>query len=71
MLRLLNVRATDFPLSAPRMDLGTEPDFMASLCECALRTRVTSSAALRSAMERKWRGANGDVGDVGAVVREE
>lgn len=60
VLRLLNVMATDLPVSAPRIDTGTEPDFMDCLCVCALRTRVTSSAGVRSEIDRKWRGGIGE-----------
>jgi hypothetical protein len=38
-----------------------EPDFVRVLCCCALRIRVVSSDGVRSAMLRRWRGANGDV----------
>lgn len=41
---------------------------MVRLCEDALRTRVANSVEVRSAMERKWRGANGEVGGVVEVV---
>lgn len=37
---------------------------MAVLWEEALRTRVVSSAGVRSAMESKWRGAKGEVAGV-------
>ncbi len=33
----------------------------------ALRIRVVSSAGVRSAMERRWRGAKGEVGGEGEV----
>jgi hypothetical protein len=38
-----------------------EPDLMAVLCVAALRTRVVSSVGVRSAIERRCRGANGEV----------
>lgn len=64
--RLLNIKAIFWPDSAPIKDLGIEFDFMDTLCEWAFRTRVVSSAELRSAIDRKCRGAKGDV--VGVVV---
>ena len=51
-----------------RSDLGIEPDLMACLWECAFRTRVESSEEERSAIERRDRGAKGEVG--GAVGEE-
>jgi hypothetical protein len=45
------------------------PALMAVLWEEALRTRVASSAGVRSAIESRWRGAKGEVsGDEGAGV---
>jgi len=41
--------------------LGTEPDLMVVLCEEAFRTRVVNSEGVRSAIERRCRGANGEV----------
>jgi hypothetical protein len=73
VLRLLNVIATVFPANAPRRVWGTSPvpDLMAVLCWCALRTSVVSSAGVRSAMESRCRGANGDVGgDAGDAASE-
>ena len=40
---------------------GMEPDFTAALWVEALRTRVVSSRGVRSAIERRWRGAKGEV----------
>lgn len=37
---------------------------MAVLCKAALRTRAVNSAGARSAIERRWRGAKGEVGGV-------
>jgi hypothetical protein len=64
VLRLLNIIATVLPDREPRRLLGTEPDLMAVLWEEALRTRVVSSADVRSAIESKWRGAKGEVAGV-------
>lgn len=61
VLRLLNVIATVFPVNAPSNDLGIDPDLMACLCEEAFRINVVSSAAVRSAIDRRCRGANGEV----------
>lgn len=68
VLRLLNIMAIVLPLKTPRIDLGIEPDLIACLCEWALRTRVVSSVEERSPMDRRDRGAKGDVGRV--VVEE-
>lgn len=67
--RLLKVMATVLPDRAPSNVLGTEPDFMACLCWYALRTRVVSSVELRFSIDRRCRGANGDV--AGEVVKAE
>lgn len=62
VLRLLKVMATVFPTSAARRECGTSPvDLIAFLCAPAFRTSVVSSAGVRSAMERRCRGANGEV----------
>lgn len=42
---------------------------MACLWEEALRTRIVSSEGLRSAIERRWRGAEGEVSGCEAVDR--
>jgi hypothetical protein len=70
VLRLLNIIATVFPLREPRRFLGTDPDLMAVLEEAALRTRVVSSAGVRSAIDKKCRGAKGDVADVEGIELE-
>lgn len=44
-----------------------EPDFMAVLCEEAFRTRAVNSEGVRSAMESRCRGANGEVAGVEGV----
>lgn len=64
MLRLLKIIATVFPVKEPSKFWGIDPDLMDRLCEEALRTRAVNSVGERSAMERKWRGANGEVGGV-------
>ena len=48
-----------------------EPDLMEVLKEDAFRTRVVSSDGVRSAMERRWRGANGEVCRVDGVAEFE
>lgn len=70
--RLLNIIATVFPERAPWRLWGTpDPDLMEVLEEDALRMRVVSSAGVRSAMERRWRGAKGEVSsDAGEGARE-
>lgn len=67
VLRLLNVMATVFPVKVPNNEVGIAPDLTACLWEWALRTRAVSSEEERSAMERRWRGANGEVGGVEGV----
>ena len=59
--RLLNIIATVLPVRLLRRFLGIAPDFMAVLERKALRMRVVSSEGVRSAMERRWRGAKGEV----------
>ena len=66
--RLLNIMAIVLPVKLPSTLLGIAPDFMEVLWEDALRTRVVSSVGVRSAIERKWRGANGEVWGVDALV---
>lgn len=72
VLRLLKVMATVFPAKAPRSVWGISPvpDLIAVLCWWALRTRVVSSAGVRSAIERRCRGANGDVAGVAGEVED-
>ena len=70
VLRLLKVMATVFPASAPRSECGISPvaPLIAALCAPAFRTSVVSSPGVRSAMERRCRGAKGDIlGAVGEV----
>lgn len=69
--RLLNIIAMVLPERAPWSWGGVVPDLMAVLEEEALRTRVVSSVGVRSAMERRWRGAKGEVSGVaGEGARE-
>lgn len=68
VLRLLNIMATVLPVRAPRRFFGIEPDLMARLWEWALRTRLVSSVGVRSAMDRRWRGAKGEVAGVEDVA---
>jgi len=49
---------------------GSEPDLTADLLAEALRTRAVSSWGVRSEMERKCRGAKGEVGGVEGVEGE-
>ena len=63
-----NIIATVLPVKVPSRDCGIEPDLMACLCDAALRTRVVSSAGVRSAMESRWRGAKGEVREVAGEV---
>lgn len=62
VLLLLKVTATVLPANAPNKDAGMDPDLTAFLWLSALRTRLVNSAEVRSAMDSRWRGANGDVG---------
>ena len=67
MLRLLKVMATVLPASAPSIDSGMDPDLIACLWREAFRTKAVNSVELRSAIERRCRGANGEVGGVEGV----
>jgi hypothetical protein len=68
VLRLLNIIATVLPDNAPSKFRGTEPLLIVFLCWEALRTRAVNSAGVRSAIERKCRGAKGETGGVVAVA---
>lgn len=59
--RFEKVNATVLPRRLFWTAGGVLPDLIADLCEEALRTRVVSSWGVRSAIERRWRGAKGDV----------
>lgn len=61
VLRLLNIMATHLPARLPSKLLGISPVFIACLWERARRMRVSNSTGLRSAMDSRCRGANGDV----------
>lgn len=61
VLRLLNMRAMVWPDSLPARAAGVVPDLMEALWEEALVRRVLNSVGVRSAMERRWRGAKGEV----------
>lgn len=67
VLRLLNVIATVLPDKAPKRVFGIDPVLIACLCKEAFCTRVVSSVEVRSDMERKWRGAKGEIGGVEGV----
>ena len=58
MLRLLNAIATVLPDNEPDNAIGMAPDLIARLYEAALRTRMVSSGRVRSAIDRRCRGAN-------------
>ena len=60
VLRLLNAIATVLPVNEPINDMGTEPDLIACLCETPLRTKDVSSVGVRSVIDRRCRGANGE-----------
>ena len=61
VLRLLNIIATLLPARLPSKFLGIDPDLMAVLWKEALRTSCVNSAADRSAIDRRCRGAKGDI----------
>lgn len=61
VLRLLKVMATVLPDRVPSNLL--EPDLMDCLCKCALRTRVTNSWGVKSAIDNRCRGAAGEAGE--------
>lgn len=63
VLRLLKVMATVRPANAPRTECGISPvaDLTAVLWLEAFFTSWESSCGVRSAIESKCRGANGDV----------
>lgn len=61
VLRLLNIRAMVLPESLPARAAGVTPDLMAVLWDEALLRRVLNSVGVRSAIERRCLGANGEV----------
>lgn len=67
VLRLLNIIATVLPVNESDSDIGIEPDLIACLWEAAFRTRVVNSGGVRSAIDRRCRGANGEVERVAGV----
>lgn len=64
----MKIRGIVFVLRAPARDLGIVPDLMEVLWEEAFWTSFVSSGVVRSAIERRWRGAKGDVGGVAGEV---
>lgn len=58
---LLNVIAIVWPFKEVERDSGVSPDLIASLWERAFWTRVVNSSGVRSAIERRCRGAKGEV----------
>ena len=58
--RLFIMMAIVWPARAFWITAGVEPDLTEDLMEEALRIRVVSSAGVRSAIERRWRGAKGE-----------
>jgi len=67
VLRLLNIIATVLPINESDSDIGMEPDLIACLWEAAFRTRAVNSAGVRSAIDRRCRGANGEIERVAGV----
>jgi hypothetical protein len=65
---LENIKATVLPANVPCREAGMYPALIACFACAACRTRVESSFDVRSAMERKCRGAKGDVDGVQAVA---
>jgi hypothetical protein len=61
VLRLLNIKAMVLLESLPARAAGVVPDLMATLWEDALLMRMLNSVGVRSAIERRCRGANGEV----------
>lgn len=61
VLRLENIIAIVLPASLPCREGGVTPDLMAVLWEEAFWRRVLNSVGVRSAIERRWRGAKGEV----------
>lgn len=59
------------PVRECALVLSGEPDLRMRLCVAALRTSAVSSLGVRSAMERRWRGAKGEVCGVDAGDGEE
>lgn len=68
--RFENVIATVFPYRADRSSGRLVPLLSAVLCEEAFRMSATSSVGPKSEMERKWRGAKGEVSGVLGVAAE-
>ena len=58
---MLNTMATVWPAKDPIRFWGIVPDLIDRLCDDALRTSVVNSAGVRSAIDRKCRGAKGEV----------
>ncbi|KAH3988703.1 hypothetical protein HBI23_132210 [Parastagonospora nodorum] len=73
VLLLLNVMATVLPANAPRIESGISPvpDLIEVLWFSAFRTSVVSSAGVRSAIDIKCRGANGEVWGVAGDAASE
>ncbi len=67
VLLLLNVIATVLPANAPNNDAGTDPDLIALLWLSALRTRLVSSAEVRSYDSISIHPFDADVGVVTAT----
>lgn len=68
VLRLLNMTAMVLPESEPLRCAGGLPDLKAALYTAAFWTSFVNSAVVRSPMERKWRGAKGEVRGVDGVA---
>lgn len=65
--RLENMIAIVLPVREVDSERGVRPDLMDSLCERAFWTSFVNSAGVRSAIERRWRGAKGEVFGAGGV----
>lgn len=64
VLRLVKIKGIVFVERAFFRWGGREPDLIEDLWEEALEMRVVNSGVVRSEIERKWRGAKGDVAGV-------
>ena len=65
--RLENIIAMVLPARDDARFCDTKPDFIALLCKAALRIKVFSSVLERSLIDKKWRGAKGEIWGVDGV----
>lgn len=68
--RLENSIATVLPAKDDARFCDKNPDFIALLCKAALRINVFSSVLERSLIDKKWRGAKGEVLGIDGVEGE-